>query len=679
MQQKNRLAIQASNLAIFCLALIPLPLIADEALEEILVQSTPLSWDSSQRYDVPPETLPFSLNQIDRENIDANYPSRLEDLIYQVPGALPSNLNSGLSTALTIRGFGVSRMRWNGTQDIQRLFVRDLHTIERIEILRGPDAVFEGITSPGGSIHYVGKRPQFIPRHQLGLSIGNQDWRRATMDSTGPLSKNIAYRIVSSIQDGHTNPGQLSEQRSHTLVNMTWRYHQGAALTLESEYQHNAKPFLFGTIVTPDENKVMYDKQYTASDQHTARHYQRHALYWQQTIGEQLDFSATYARAKVKRDETLLGFWSIRNPQSLWGYYTAYEDHYQQTDLHLEANTRFSSLGLKHKLSLGHDYSRQHFDFRGEQSIAGFTVDIRQPDFSQIETCALPTTPRYNHEHSREQAWFIGWRSSLDDLAHLTLGWRNNRYSIASDRNGNGLESAAKGNIPTWHAGLSLRVLPHLHAYASVGTGAETNRGKTREGNFVPPQESRQTELGLKWATNTMNINTAIYRIRLENLTMRDPTDINALISTGTREVKGIELGGNIKFGAWRLSASANWLKSLNTTKTANNQGDAFVNVPRFSTNLRITNERLLASGGKFYTWLSAVSVGKRYGDIANSFTVGSYRRYDLGADWQQGKITWSARIRNLGDTRYVESISSASDVYQGGRRQAWLGLSYVM
>lgn len=673
------LIIRVRRFALLLVAMNPLSLVAGETFEEILVRSSPSLFDTTPTYDLPPEALPFSLDQIGSERIDADHPSRLESLIDQVPGALPGSLNAGLSTALTIRGFGVSRLRWNGIQDIQRLFVRDLHTVERIEVLRGPDAVLQGITSPGGTVRYVGKRPQFTPQHRLGLSVGDQGWMRATVDLTGPLSETVAYRLVSATQDGHTRPGHLTERRDHTVVNLTWRYHQDAALTLESEYQYNARPFLFGTIIDRARGEVMYDKLYASSDQRSARQYQRHAVYWQQAFGEHLDLAATYGQAKVQRDEALIGFWSVRNAQSLWGYYTAYEDRYRQSDLRLEAHARFSTLGLNHTLSLGHDDNRQYIDFTGKQNIAGFNIDIHHPDFSAVDIPGLAVTRRYNHEHLRERAWFIGWRSSFKDLAHLTLGWRENRYRIAADRVGSGLLPAAAGNIPTWQAGLSIRVVPQLHAYASVGTGAETNRGRTRDGDFVEPQQSRQTEFGLKWAAGKLNINSAIYRIRLENLTMRDPLDINALISTGVREVKGAELGGNASLGAWRLSAGANWLDSRNVSKTSLVQGEAFVNVPRFSANIRIANEHHFASGARLHTWLGAVSVGKRYGDVANSFKVASYRRYDLGAEWRQGRVTWSARVRNVADKRYVESISSASDVYQGGRRQAWLGFAYAM
>ena len=57
---------------------------------------------------------------------------RIEDALSRTGAVLPSVSQAGLNTALNVRGFDLSsRLQYNGHADIQRLYVRDLATVER--------------------------------------------------------------------------------------------------------------------------------------------------------------------------------------------------------------------------------------------------------------------------------------------------------------------------------------------------------------------------------------------------------------------------------------------------------------------------------------------------------------------------------------------------------------------
>lgn len=165
----------------------------------IEVQASPLStpsdvvWRGGYRYAV--DELPHTIDVDSVGEIEAAGASRLEDLTGYLPGVQPGSLNAGLSSALVMRGFAVTQMRWNGLPDIQRLFARDLYTVEADEVLPGPDGVLEGITSPGGSVNYHGKQPRFEAAQQVGLTMSERGGRRTVADSTAPLGDKLAYRV----------------------------------------------------------------------------------------------------------------------------------------------------------------------------------------------------------------------------------------------------------------------------------------------------------------------------------------------------------------------------------------------------------------------------------------------------------------------------------------------------
>lgn len=105
----------------------------------------------------PAERATRTITRFEREWLEQV--DRLEDLAELIPASQPGIAQGGLASAINSRGFAVTAPRYNGLPDIQRLFVRDLNTVERVDILSGPDAIMEGLGSPGGAIRYHGNGP----------------------------------------------------------------------------------------------------------------------------------------------------------------------------------------------------------------------------------------------------------------------------------------------------------------------------------------------------------------------------------------------------------------------------------------------------------------------------------------------------------------------------------------
>ena len=164
------------------------------ALERVEVVAEPIT-ESTDR-------VGGSRTLINREQLDWLQPQRVEELTALIPGAQPGNLQGGLDSSVMLRGFAITGPRWNGLPDIHRLFVRDPYTAERIEVVSGPDAMLEGVSSPGGVLRYIGKRPQQQPAQEAAITVGSHGHRRLTADTTGPLSDRVAYRLTIAAQEG---------------------------------------------------------------------------------------------------------------------------------------------------------------------------------------------------------------------------------------------------------------------------------------------------------------------------------------------------------------------------------------------------------------------------------------------------------------------------------------------
>ena len=463
------------------------------ALERVEVVAEPIT-ESTDR-------VGGSRTLINREQLDWLQPQRVEELTALIPGAQPGNLQGGLDSSVMLRGFAITGPRWNGLPDIHRLFVRDPYTAERIEVISGPDAMLEGVSSPGGVLRYIGKRPQQQPAQEAAITVGSHGHRRLTADTTGPLSDRVAYRLTIAAQEGEQRPSRLSQQRHHLLAGLSWAYHAQGELRLEFEHQRNRTPFNWGTVYVDGLGPQFDTLYHPPSQQHSRRDYRRAALYWEHAVGDAWLLSFRAARADVRRHERIIGFWTggvFPVPDSMAGYMADLRDRYWQEDLRLQAELNHSLFGRDHHLVLGFDSHRHDIRFLRGQNYQGYTVDRDTPDFSGIDFDALP---RANHDRpavSRRSGLHLSSQWQLTDRLRLGGGLRRTDFRTRSATETRPWETTQRGREPTWQAGVDYTVTTATTLYAHAGTGFNPNTGQDSQGRHLPPREARTIEGGLR-------------------------------------------------------------------------------------------------------------------------------------------------------------------------------------
>src|SRR5215813_6775648 len=88
--------------------------------------------------------------------------------------------------------------------------VREPVALDRIKYLRGAAALFYGDGSPGGLVNLVLKKPLPIRQTEIGVGVGELDFRRLTVDTTGPLDAghSLRYRLIGAaewLDNGYSN------------------------------------------------------------------------------------------------------------------------------------------------------------------------------------------------------------------------------------------------------------------------------------------------------------------------------------------------------------------------------------------------------------------------------------------------------------------------------------------
>ena len=135
---------------------------------------------TGSRVATPIKDLPFAINVITSEflndfdffELDSNmgYTSSLTGLDTQ------GNYN--------LRGYGATFQLRNG---FYRLGLIDRVNVDRVEVIKGPNAAIYGQTSPAGLVNIISKRPKTTNSQRLSVTVGDNDMRRGELNVTGPI------------------------------------------------------------------------------------------------------------------------------------------------------------------------------------------------------------------------------------------------------------------------------------------------------------------------------------------------------------------------------------------------------------------------------------------------------------------------------------------------------------
>jgi iron complex outermembrane recepter protein len=185
------------------------------------------------RVATPIKDLPFSVSVITSEFMnDFDFFDLASDVAYT------ANLN-GVDTQgnANLRGYGATFTLRNG---FYRLGLNDRVNIDRIEVIKGPNAAIYGSTSPAGLINFVTKKPRFATSESVTLTAGSLDMRRVELSVNTPLGSIGGVQFAQLFSAEGTNVGSETEfatSRNRLLSeSILAKFKDGSTLNLEVEW-----------------------------------------------------------------------------------------------------------------------------------------------------------------------------------------------------------------------------------------------------------------------------------------------------------------------------------------------------------------------------------------------------------------------------------------------------------
>ena len=680
--------LKKKNIILFSLFVSSL-LFANETakLEEIKV--------SANKMEENIQDVPQSITVIDEETIEQKGIKTIQDVIKEVPNMNGQNGLSGGTSSF--RGLNASMFTNNnpvviyvdGIPYYDRFdYDPSLVDAEQIEVLRGPQGTLYGKDAIGAVINIVTKAPENKWKGMLQAEYGNDNTFNTKLNTSGALIDNKLFAGINGsfyhtdgwIENHYAGMDKDANKKNNRKTSGFLLYkptdNLSAKLTIANNYSQ--KNFFDGmtTDGTIAINNLSRDNAKNANfDVPTIE---------KSKVNSQV-LNLTYELEKVKFDST-----TTHKKADIDGDYDS--DYISQTasdGLNQYNYTDLETYTQEFKLS------SKNQDIKWVTGLYFDKEDRQQGPYGQDMSymggvySANVNSDANNKTHAVFGQVMIPF---LEDF-ELTLGGRYQK--IKKDINGiatttwNGSPMGANGSFGKWEktwntflpkAALSYKINDNLTTYASISKGYMpggfnyfVNDLNNKEANMFDPQTSINYEIGTKYIGDSFALNTAIFRMDIEDIHIYKTVGVNFITDNAKKaHTQGVEFDGTY-FLTENLSISgslgliqAKYDDYDNGNRKYN--GEKIENTPSYTASLGVS---YLADSG-LYGRVDFNARGKtNYFDGANEKMVEAD-----GAIISNAKIGY--KLKNLDIYSYITNITDEEYVtfYQSKQGLAMAGFN---
>jgi len=645
---------------------------------------------TATRTSTPVRYVPQAIDSIKTENLKRYGVNSLGAALRGIP-----NVGDGSDTrfdALRIRGFDASHDFYlDGVRDDSQ-YIRDLHNIERVDVLKGPAAVLYGRGSQGGIINRVSKVPQAGQRSSIEVQGGSEDLRSLYADLSADPSDTLSLRLNIGNKDNNSFREGVSGNRQLFAPSINWQLSPDLNWLVQYQYNRYNR--------TPDRGIPGVDGRPADVSRSTS-------------YGAEGDFTDDKAQSlRSKLAYELNDHWQLRHTLSVFKLHSQFDNTYLtgynaatrevsrqrwQQDLttrnvfnNIELEGTFDTLALEHRVLTGVEIGSQRRDptlYKAAASGAGSSavpaLVLDSPD-RRLRHTGRTVISSDNHTEVESQGLYVQNQLRLNDQWQLLGGLRYDRFAIETNNPLLDLTEQRDSHGTSPRVGVIWTPLPDHSFYASwsktfspAGGGLiGLTPGAKGNANDLSPEMTRQKEVGVKsdWLDQRLSTTLAIYELELYNRRTRDPEDPGSFLLSGLQRSRGIELtaAGNVT-GNWYVRGG---LGLQDATVVKDNNGFAGKRV----------NNVAQRNGSLFLTWkpeqgwyaeTGLTFVGQRYADHLNTTTLPGYGRWDALLGYRQKDWDLSAALDNISDKTYYASATSAFQIQPGAPRNLVVSATY--
>jgi iron complex outermembrane receptor protein len=625
--------------------------------------------------------VPGSVTVITSKVLETQQATSIRDTLRNVSGIGFTESPQGVPT-YSVRGFAQSSVTSNGVSDPDAAFT-NVFGVERVEVLKGPQAILAGGDSLGGGVNVVTKKPTADTIRELTLQYGSHADATVAADLSDSFSKEdkrLTYRLIGAeTRAGKSYAGYDGRKEDYLMPQLRWK-DESTDLIVGVSYDRVHLPvakYTFarrdGVILPPPDMQLTNPRDgFDVTD--------KRAFY---QLEQKITPDITLVSRMQQSDEDLtLHVWSpggLRydsgaapsQPNGMGDFFPSYSTTSQRQisgDHYLRMH--FWIGDFDNKLSVGFGHS----DLRHQQTGYGNSL----PFGGRVRATLYPAIPVdwptpesvdtslsfISNVRQKQTGYFVQDLVSWNDWS-LLLNLRRNRYSLSDDANfvSAGFTSSDPPvtiNKTTPGVGVLYRWSDRTSLYASYSEGFVPQTTVSCDGGLVPPITTKNKEAGAKFQLldNKLSLTGAVFQVDESNQLNFDSIN-SCYVVRPSQRTQGVELDvqGQLAPG-WNLIANY----THQGIKDVQDPTRLFPGFPHDKLSLWTTYTLPLQSLKGLGVGLGVNATGSQDGSIDTRFPfkVPAQVQLDASLFYEQPKWTVTLGVKNIAD-RKLYGISTSN------------------
>ena len=641
---------------------------------------------TATKTDTDVKDIPQALTTVTSKQIEDQQLRSIGDLIKYVPGASYGG-GEGNRDQIVLRGnSSTADFFVDGVRDDVQYF-RDFYNVDRVEVLKGPDAMIFGRGGGGGIVNRVLKRPTQTPYRAFTGAVDNWGDFRLTGGVDQPLSSILGVRLNAMVEGGGSFR-DYTELHRYGINPTAAIVSGGTRIDLSYEHFHDRRTADRGVPADGDEPIRGFDRTFFGDPRISFAR----ANVDLATVGIEHDFGGVIKL----RNRTLFGdyrkfyqnvygsgFDAATGLVALSGYNNLNKrtNLFSQTDLVWENRLA----GIDQTFLFGFEVGRGKSRNRHLTAILGQTMTPIGNPTVDVDAIFTPVpADADNHVKASVAAAYAQDQLRLSQVFEIVAGLRFDSLKIDVDdlRLVGGGRFERRDRLWSPRLGLIAKPAKNLSLYASYSRSYLPQSGDqfsslTDVTDGLKPERFDSYELGAKWEIRHGLLATAaIYRLDRSNTRAADPLDPSHTVLTGQQRSRGIELG-------LERSVTSRWLISggyslqdaevIQTTSAAP-AGRKVPLVPRHSFSLwnRYDVTKRFGAG------VGVIARSKSYASISNAVKLPGYTRIDAALFYQlPNGVEAQLNADNLFGAHYFPTASNDNNIGPGAPRTVKATIGY--
>jgi catecholate siderophore receptor len=633
--------------------------------------------------------VPQSISVLTKEQIKDQGFTSIGEATRYIPGVIYHQGESHRDD-LVIRGQRSNADFYsNGLRDDVQYF-RDFYNVQRLEVLKGPNAMIFGRGGGGGVVNRVLKEADGVPIREVTVGGNSYPGYRMQTDIGQAVSPDLAVRFNAFYENSESYRDFVKLERYGINPTVTFSPNDTTRVKLSYEYLHDKRTTDRGIPSQQRPGGLLPQYAFpTATSTYFGNPNQGYAI-----------ADVNIATGVIEHD--FENGWTVKSASQFANYEKFYQNVYpggpvnaagttynvaaynNQTDRQNLFNQtdftyRFGTGPIRHTVVVGFEAGQQSgLVFRQDGFFNNVSLTSPTSARNPINTVPLTfrnTTGANNTYQLNLGAAYIQDQIDITRYFQLIGGLRFDHFDLQSRDRRTGVTQARVDDLVSPRVGAVFKPIDNLSIYASYSVSYLPSAGdqfSTLSPGLViaEPEKFVNKEVGLKYdILPRLQFSTAIYDLDRTNQRLADPDKAGFFISSGATNTRGFEaaLTGNIT-EAWSVSGGYAYtdarIVSANSTTVTAGKRVGLVPYNTFSLWNKYQIDPMWAAG------LGLIHYTNFYASSDNTVQLPEFTRVDaaiffrLNDNWR-GQLN----VENLLDRRYFATADGNNNITPGSPR----------